>query len=57
MKVGWFGKGNVQAYVDALGEFAEAGVTCVGALAPHESRSQFIEAIEWYDSEVIAKFR
>ncbi|MCB2046778.1 MAG: TIGR03619 family F420-dependent LLM class oxidoreductase [Novosphingobium sp.] len=57
MKVGWFGKGDVNAYVDALGEFAEAGVTWVGALAPHDSRAQFIEAVEWYDSEVIAKFR
>lgn len=57
MKVGWFGKGDVAAYVDALGQFAEAGVTWVGALAPHDDRTQFIEAVEWYDQEVIAKFR
>jgi probable F420-dependent oxidoreductase len=57
VKVGWLGDGNVAAYIDAVGEMAEAGVTWISAMAPHASRAQYIEAVEWYGSEVIAKIR
>lgn len=57
VKVGWLGDGDVSAYVDAVGEMAEAGVNWISAMAPHASRAQYIEAVEWYGSEVIAKIR
>jgi probable F420-dependent oxidoreductase len=57
VKVGFLGDGDVSAYIDAVGEMREAGVTWISAMAPHASRTQYIEAVEWYGSEVIAKVR
>lgn len=57
VKLGWLGDGDVSAYVDAVGEMAEAGVNWVSSMPPHASRAQYIEAVEWYGSEVIAKLR
>jgi probable F420-dependent oxidoreductase len=57
VKVGWLGEGDVSAYIDAVGEMAQAGVTWITAMAPHASRAQYIEAVDWYGSEVIAKLR
>ena len=57
VKVGFFGEGDVSAYIDAVGAMGEAGVNWITAMAPHGSRAQYIEAVEWYGSEVIAKLR
>ena len=57
VRVGWLGDGDVSAYVDAVGEMAEAGVNWISSMPPHASRAQWIEVVEWYGSEVIAKLR
>ncbi len=57
VRVGWLGDDAVSAYVDACGEMAEAGVNWISSMPPHASRAQWIEVVEWYGSEVIAKLR
>jgi probable F420-dependent oxidoreductase len=57
VKIGWFGEGDVQAYIDAAGEMVDGGVNWISVMALHGSRAQYIEAVEWYGSEVIAKLR
>lgn len=57
VKVGWLGDGDVSAYIDTVGEMAEAGVNWISSMPPHASRAQWIEIVDWYGSEVIAKLR
>lgn len=57
IKVGFHGKGDVQKYIDAIGELAEAGATWISSMVPHGSRSEYIESVLWYGEEVIAKIR
>lgn len=57
VKVGFLGNGDVQQYIDALGELVDAGATWISAMVPHGSRSQYIESVLWYGEEVIAKMR
>ena len=44
-------------YVDSVGELAEVGVTWTMIELPHPSRAGFIENVQWFGEEVIAKLR
>ena len=57
VKVGFQGKGDVQQYIDRVGEMGEAGVNWISAMVPHGSRAEYIENVQWYGEEVIAKVR
>ena len=51
-----FGKADgLQEYIDAIGTLAEAGVTWSMAEAPHPSRAAWLENIQWFREEVIAR--
>lgn len=51
-----FGKTDgLQEYIDAIGTLAEAGVTWSMAEAPHPSRAAWLENIQWFGEEVIAR--
>jgi probable F420-dependent oxidoreductase len=51
-----FGKADgLQEYIDAIGTLAEAGVTWSMAEAPHPSRAAWLENIQWFGEEVIAR--
>ena len=51
-----FGKSEgLQEYIDAIGTLAEAGVTWSMAEAPHPSRAAWLENIQWFGEEVIAR--
>lgn len=49
------GKGSVQQYVDAVGALADAGVTWATVEPPHPSRQAYIENVQWFGEQVIAK--
>jgi probable F420-dependent oxidoreductase len=42
-------------YIEAVQALAEAGVTCVGAEVAHPSRAAYLENIQWFGEEVIAR--
>lgn len=44
-------------YVDSIGELASVGVTWTMIELPHPSRAGFIENVQWFGEEVIAKLR
>lgn len=44
-------------YLDALGELADAGVTWAMAEPPHPSRQAYVENVQWFAEEVIARVR
>ena len=44
-------------YIDAVGDLAEVGVTWAMVELPHPSRQGFIENVQWFGEEVIAKLR
>lgn len=46
---------GVQAYIDAVGELKDAGVTSVGIQAPHPDRKSYIENVLWFGEEIIAR--
>ncbi len=46
---------GAQQYVDALGELAGVGVTWAMIEPPHPSRAAYIENVQWFGEEVIAK--
>jgi len=51
-----FGKSEgLQEYIDAIGTLAEAGVTWAMAEAPHPSRAAWLENVQWFGEEVIAR--
>lgn len=51
-----FGKPDrVQAYIDAIGELAEVGVTWAMVEAPHPSRQAWLEHVQWFGEEVVAR--
>ena len=57
VKVGFQGKGDVTKYRDAVGEMIEGGVNWISAMVPHGSRAEYIDNVQWYGEEVIAKVR
>ena len=57
VKVGFNGNGDVQKYIDAIGELKDAGATWISAMVPHGSRGEYIESVLWYGEKVIAKMR
>lgn len=44
-------------YVDAVAELAEVGVTWTMIELPHPSRQGFVENVQWFGEEVIARLR
>ena len=51
-----FGKPEkVQRYIDAIGELSEAGVTWAMVDVPHPSRQAYLENVQWFGEEVIAR--
>jgi alkanesulfonate monooxygenase SsuD/methylene tetrahydromethanopterin reductase-like flavin-dependent oxidoreductase (luciferase family) len=46
---------GVQEYLDAVGALKDAGVTWVAVQAPHPNRQAYIENVEWFGAEVIAR--
>jgi probable F420-dependent oxidoreductase len=47
--------GGADAYLEALGELAEVGVTWAMVEPPHPSRQAYLENVQWFGEEVIAK--
>ena len=47
--------GGADAYLEAVRELAEVGVTWAMAEPPHPSRQAYIENVQWFGEEVIAK--
>ena len=50
-------KDSAAAYIDSIAELAEAGVTWAMIGLPHPNRKAFVENVEWFGQEVIAKLR
>jgi len=50
-------KDSVPRYLDAVRDLAEVGVTWTMIELPHPSRAGFIENVQWFGEEVIAKLR
>lgn len=51
-----FGKaGRVQRYIDAIGELSDAGVTWAMVSVPHPSRQAYLDNVQWFGEEVIAR--
>ena len=49
--------GSAAAYVDSIGELAAVGVTWTMIELPHPSRADFIENVQWFGENIIAKLR
>ncbi|HEX7819246.1 MAG TPA: TIGR03619 family F420-dependent LLM class oxidoreductase [Sphingobium sp.] len=53
-----FGDGDSAAtYVDAIGEMAQVGVTWTMVEPRHSSRQEYIDNVQWFGENVIAKLR
>lgn len=46
---------GLQEYLDAVGGLAEAGVDWVTVEPPHPSRSAYLDNVQWFGEEVIAR--
>ena len=57
VEVGYDDMKNIQPYIDSLGELAEAGVGWISAHLPSPSLPGYIECVQWFGEEVIAKIR
>lgn len=47
---------SVERYLEELHEFSKCGVTYVTLVPPYSTRSNYLEYIQWYSEEVIARF-
>jgi probable F420-dependent oxidoreductase len=53
-----YGKpGGADHFLDELGELTEVGVTWAMVEPPHRSRAAYIENVQWFGEEVVAKLR
>jgi probable F420-dependent oxidoreductase len=50
-------RSSAAKYIDAIGELAEVGVTWAMVELPHPSRASFIENVQWFGEEVLARLR
>ncbi len=50
-------RSSAAEYIDAVAELAEVGVTWTMVELPHPSRAGFIENVQWFGEEVLAKLR
>lgn len=48
---------SADIYLEAVGDLAKVGVTWVMIEAPHPSRQGYIENVQWFGEEVIARLR
>jgi probable F420-dependent oxidoreductase len=46
---------EAQRYLDAIGELSRVGVTWSGADLPHPSRAVYLENVQWFGEEIIAR--
>ena len=46
---------GIQAYIDAIGALTEAGVTWATVEPPHGSRAAYLEHVQWFGEEVVAR--
>ena len=56
-KLRYLEAGGADAYLEAVRELTEVGVTWAMAEPPHPSRQAYIENVQWFGEEVIAKLR
>jgi probable F420-dependent oxidoreductase len=47
---------GVEKYLEALHEFAEAGVTWATVVPPYPNRKSYLDYVQWFGEEVIARF-
>lgn len=50
-------RAEAEQYLEAAHDLAAAGVTWLGAELPHPSRAAYLEAVQWFGEEVIARLR
>ena len=50
-------KESAEQYIAAVRDLAKVGVTWTMIELPHPSRQQFIENVQWFGSEIIAKLQ
>jgi probable F420-dependent oxidoreductase len=50
-------RSSAALYLDSVAELGEVGVTWTMVSVPHPSREKFIENVQWFGEEVIAKLR
>ena len=48
---------SAEKYLEAVGELAAVGVTWVMIEPPHPSRQGYIDNVQWFGEEVIARLR
>ena len=49
--------GGADEYLEGVHELAEVGVTWAMAEPPHKSRAEYLENVQWFGEEVIARLR
>jgi len=54
-KLDYTSRASADQYLDAVNELAEVGVTWVMVEPPHPSRQGFIDNVQWFGDEVIAR--
>jgi hypothetical protein len=55
MRLKDYDRAEADRYLEAVAELKDAGVTWCGATLPHPSRAAFIEAVQWFGEEIIAR--
>jgi probable F420-dependent oxidoreductase len=56
-RLGYLKPGGADAYLEAVHELAAVGVTWAMAEPPHKSRAQYLENVQWFGEEVIARLK
>ena len=54
-KLDYTSRASADAYIEAVNELADVGVTWVMVEPPHPSRQGFIDNVQWFGEEVIAR--
>lgn len=57
VRLDYFKPGAADAYLEAVHELKNVGVTWAMAEPPHSSRQAYVEHVQWFGEEVIAKLR
>ena len=56
-RLGYGKRGGADAYLEAAAELADVGVTWAVAEPPHPSRQAYLENVQWFGEEVVARLR
>jgi probable F420-dependent oxidoreductase len=54
-RLGYFKPGGADAFLEAVSELAEVGVTWAMVEPPHASRQAYIEHVQWFGEEVVTR--